>query len=89
MKWSDRCTQVLDALLKEVCAALLETDVNVKLVAQLRQKVKTKVKAALEGGADKGKEQNRRYVVQKVCEPLLSPFTYSHSRALAIIGHIR
>ncbi|CDO69506.1 hypothetical protein BN946_scf184785.g11 [Trametes cinnabarina] len=57
--------KVLDALLKEVCAALLESDVNVKLVAQLRQKVKTKVKAALEGGADKGKEQNRRFVVQK------------------------
>ena len=61
--------QVLDALLKEVCAALLESDVNVKLVATLRQKVKTKVKAALEGGADKGKEQNRRHVVQKVCSP--------------------
>ena len=57
--------QVLDALLEEVCAALLESDVNVKLVAQLRQKVKTKVKAALESGADKGKEQNRRHVVQK------------------------
>ncbi|KAI0647079.1 signal recognition particle protein [Trametes meyenii] len=57
--------KVLDALLKEVCAALLESDVNVKLVAQLRQKVKAKVKAAIEGGADKGKEQNRRYVVQK------------------------
>ena len=53
-------------LLKEVCAALLESDVNVKLVSQLRSKVKTKVKAALEGGADKGKEQNRRHVVQKV-----------------------
>ena len=49
---------------------------NVKLVAQLRQKVKTKVKAALEGGADKGKEQNRRYVVQKVCA------LESHSNAL-------
>ena len=46
---------------------------NVKLVAQLRQKVKTKVKAALEGGADKGKEQNRRYVVQKVSDAALLP----------------
>lgn len=58
--------QVLDALLKEVCAALLETDVNVKLVASLRQKVKAKVKASLEGGADKGKDTNRKHVVQKV-----------------------
>ena len=58
--------KVLDAILKEVCAALLESDVNVKLVASLRQKVKAKVKTALEGGADKGKEGNRKSVVQKV-----------------------
>lgn len=58
--------QVLDALLKEVCAALLETDVNVKLVATLRQKVKAKVKASLESGADKGKDVNRKNIVQKV-----------------------
>ncbi|KAL5532719.1 SRP54 [Sanghuangporus sanghuang] len=57
--------KVLDALLKEVCAALLESDVNVKLVSQLRQKVKTKVKAQFEAGADRGKETNRRSVVQK------------------------
>ena len=58
--------QVLNALLKEVCAALLETDVNVKLVASLRQKVEAKVKASLESGADKGKDTNRKHVVQKV-----------------------
>jgi signal recognition particle subunit SRP54 len=58
--------KVLDGILKEVCAALLESDVNVKLVATLRQKVKAKVKASLEGGADKGKEANRKNVVQKV-----------------------
>ncbi|KAH9935014.1 signal recognition particle protein [Fomitopsis serialis] len=57
--------KVLDALLKEVCAALLESDVNVKLVATLRQKVKAKVKALFEGGADKGKDTNRKTVVQK------------------------
>lgn len=61
---------MLDALLKEVCAALLESDVNVKLVASLRQKVKAKVKASLEGGADKGKDTNRKTVVQKVCTRL-------------------
>ncbi|CAE6452770.1 unnamed protein product [Rhizoctonia solani] len=57
--------KVLDAILKDVCAALLESDVNVKLVASLRQKVKTTAKAAFEGGADKGKEANRKGVVQK------------------------
>ena len=59
-------SQVLDTLLKDVCAALLETDVNVKLVASLRSKVKTKVKASLETGADKGKDVNRKSIVQKV-----------------------
>ena len=67
-------------MLKEVCAALLETDVNVKLVAQLRQKVKAKVKASLEGGADKGKEQNRRHVVQKV-RPCTARVRYASLRS--------
>lgn len=58
---------MLDATLKEITSALLESDVNVKLVSQLRQKVKTKVKAALDGAADKSaKEVNRKNVVQKV-----------------------
>ncbi|TFY72658.1 hypothetical protein EVG20_g334 [Dentipellis fragilis] len=57
--------KVLDALLKEVCAALLESDVNVKLVSQLRQKVKAKVKATFESAGDKVKETNRKNVVQK------------------------
>lgn len=34
---------MIDALLKELTAALLESDVNVKLVASLRSKVKAKV----------------------------------------------
>ena len=55
----------MDALLKDICSALLESDVNVKLVSQLRSRVRTKVKTALESGADKGKEANRRYIVQK------------------------
>ncbi|GFZ49549.1 Signal recognition particle 54 kDa protein homolog [Saitozyma sp. JCM 24511] len=58
--------QVIDALLKELCAALLESDVNVKLVSQLRAKVKAKVKKSLEE-AEKasGRELNKKNVVQK------------------------
>ncbi|KAF9053770.1 signal recognition particle protein [Hymenopellis radicata] len=56
--------KVLDATLKEITAALLESDVNVKLVASLRQKVKAKVKAALES-ADKSKDANRKNLIQK------------------------
>ncbi|KAF8892533.1 signal recognition particle protein [Infundibulicybe gibba] len=58
--------KVLDAILKEITAALLESDVNVKLVASLRQKVKAKVKASLEGSAaDKSKDTNRKNLIQK------------------------
>lgn len=56
---------MLDATLKEITAALLESDVNVKLVATLRQKVKAKVKAALDG-SDKSKDLNRKHLIQKV-----------------------
>ncbi|KZO97709.1 signal recognition particle protein [Calocera viscosa TUFC12733] len=55
--------KLLDAMLKEICTALLESDVNVKLVASLRTRVRSKVKAALEG--DKGREAQRKNVVQK------------------------
>ncbi|KAG9038452.1 Signal recognition particle [Tulasnella sp. JGI-2019a] len=57
--------KALDALLKEVASALLESDVNVRLVASLRQKVKAKVKAAIESGADKGRDLNRKNIIQK------------------------
>jgi signal recognition particle subunit SRP54 len=55
--------------LKEVCAALLESDVNVKLASQLRQKVRAKVKAVFEGGGEKAKDANRKNVIQKVLHP--------------------
>ncbi|KAF8328848.1 signal recognition particle protein [Cantharellus anzutake] len=57
--------QVLDTLLKEICLALLDSDVNVKLVANLRNAVKAKVKQAIEGGADRGRDSNRRTIAQK------------------------
>lgn len=57
--------QVLDATLKEITAALLESDVNVKLVATLRQKVKAKLKATLDA-SDKSKDINRKHLMQKV-----------------------
>lgn len=34
------CVQVLQAMLKEICTALLEADVNVKLVGKMRQNVR-------------------------------------------------
>ena len=59
---------MLDEILKEVCKALLESDVNVKLVQSLRNKVKVKVKTSLEASEkDKAKsEAQRKSIVQKV-----------------------
>ena len=36
-------TQVLQAMLKEICTALLEADVNVKLVGRLRENVRSAI----------------------------------------------
>jgi signal recognition particle subunit SRP54 len=73
--------QVLDATLKEITAALLESDVNVKLVASLRQKVKAKVKATLESNAaDKSKDTNRKNLIQKVRLFLSVPYIYIFTR---------
>ncbi|KAL9715205.1 Signal recognition particle [Leucoagaricus gongylophorus] len=59
--------KALDVMLKEITAALLGSDVNVRLVASLQKKVKQKVKALLEQNAgDKSKEMNRKHLIQKV-----------------------
>ncbi|PWN28226.1 SRP54-domain-containing protein [Jaminaea rosea] len=56
----------IEALLKSVCAALLESDVNVRLVSELRNSVRAEVK---EGLNDKSKaslqEGQRKSLVQK------------------------
>lgn len=57
----------VDALLKSVCAALLESDVNVKLVQGLRNNVRSNVKEQLNDGdkASRLSEGQRRNIVQK------------------------
>ncbi|PWN52950.1 SRP54-domain-containing protein [Violaceomyces palustris] len=56
----------VDQLLKSVCSALLESDVNVKLVADLRTKVKAQVSAMLnDKSASNLSEAQRRAKVQK------------------------
>eukprot|EP01137_Pigoraptor_chileana_P017563 Opistho-2@75813 len=52
--------EVLDAMLKEICAALLESDVNVRLVKQLR----TNVKAAIDFD-EMAAGLNKRRIIQK------------------------
>ena len=52
--------EVLNAILKEICGALLESDVQVKLVRQLRDNVKLAVNLE-----DSAAGANRRRLIQK------------------------
>lgn len=63
--------EVLDGLLKEICNALLESDVNVKLVASLRQRVKARVVPTLQ--ASTSDSSNKKNVLHRaVFEELVS-----------------
>jgi signal recognition particle GTPase len=57
-KWSG---QVLDGMLKEICGALLASDVNVQLVQRLRTNIKAAVNVQ-----DVGAGINKKRLVQKV-----------------------
>lgn len=54
---------VLDAVLKEIATALLQADVNVRLVANMRNNVKKRVNVA-----DMGQGLNKQRVIEKVQE---------------------
>ena len=61
--------KALDAVLKEICSALLSSDVNVKLVAKLRERVKAKVLPALQASQNvsgQGVTSRERQLLQKV-----------------------
>jgi len=66
--------QALDATLKSICAALLESDVNVKLVKGLRERVKVRVLPELKdlesrGGQDMLVGNKGKQAIQKVTKP--------------------
>ncbi|KAK9693361.1 Signal recognition particle [Basidiobolus ranarum] len=69
--------EVLDALLKEICAALLESDVNVKLVQGLRKNIKSIVNVEeLAGGINK-KKIIQKAVMDELCrlvDPGVEPY---------------
>ena len=68
------CSQVLDACLKEITTALLQADVNVKLVMNLRTNVKTRA-----NNADKGAGLNKRKIIEKSVVDELSSMLSSGS----------
>lgn len=55
--------KVLDGLLKEICNALLESDVNVSLVVSLRQRVRNKVLPALQ--AQTSESSSKKNIVHR------------------------
>ncbi|ORX99592.1 signal recognition particle protein [Basidiobolus meristosporus CBS 931.73] len=69
--------EVLDALLKEICAALLESDVNVRLVQGLRKNIKSIVNIEeLAGGINK-KKIIQKAVMDELCrlvDPGVEPY---------------
>ena len=65
-------TQAFEAALKTICAALLESDVNVKLVKSLRERVRVKVLPQLEeiqkkSSADTLAGNKGKQLIHKVC----------------------
>lgn len=59
--------QALDALLKEVCTALLESDVNVKLVSKLRSDVKKQIDLKSQPTAAQKKRLIQKTLFDELC----------------------
>lgn len=67
----------LDAILKDICSALLESDVNVKLVSNLRNKVKQRVVPTLSNEGS-----NKRQIIQRaVFEELVALVDYGEPQS--------
>ena len=64
--------KLLDEILKEICNALMYSDVNIKYVMELRKKVNVKIKEHMEAQEDAKNAGNnlRRIIVQIVVDEL-------------------
>ncbi|KAI1704457.1 SRP54-type protein, GTPase domain-containing protein [Ditylenchus destructor] len=74
----------LNAMLKEVCSALIESDVNVRLVKQLRENVKKVIDFdEMTGGVNKRRLIQRSVFTEllKLVDPGVQPFQPSKGRA--------
>jgi signal recognition particle subunit SRP54 len=60
--------QALDAMLKEICTALLESDVNVRLVGKLRNSIKAKVNLKDQPSGVNKKRMIQKTVFDELCE---------------------
>lgn len=66
----------IQSMIKDICTALLETDVNVKLVAKLRDNIRTKI--ATEIKSDTESSANKRKKLQKIVFDELCGLVDSH-----------
>lgn len=60
--------QALDSMLKEICAALLESDVNVRLVGKLRNSIKAKVNLKDQPAGVNKKRLIQKTVFDELCD---------------------
>lgn len=72
---------VIDAMCKEICAALLQSDVNVKLVAGMRNNIKKRINLE-----EMAAGVNRRRVIQSVRRVGSLPLTARSSRRVLAPG---
>ena len=78
----------LDALIKEITTALLKSDVNIKVVSQLKKNIKAKVDLE-----ELGSGVNKRRVIQKaifdelcaMLDPGVKPFVPKKGRANVVM----
>ena len=67
----------IQAMIKDICTALLESDINVKLVAKLRGNIREKIE--LEGVLKEQSSQNKRKKLQKIIFDELCALVDSHT----------
>src|SRR5436305_8297871 len=80
--------KVLDALLKEICAALLGADVNVKLVSTLRNNVKKSVNIQEVAAGINKRKLIQKTVFDELCklvEPGVEPYKPKKGRVNTIM----
>lgn len=65
----------IQSMIKDICNALLESDVNIKLVAKLRDNIKAKVKTQIN---DEESSTNKRKKLQKIVFDELCSLVDSH-----------
>lgn len=79
---------VVDTLLKEICTALLEADVNIKLVAELKSRIKSTLSLEEITAGTNRRKHIHQTVFQQLCnllDPKTKPFSPKKGRSNVIM----